>query len=228
MIKCLHCDYDIPSGLKYVLKQNICPACGRELLSPRDIRVVQSVEAKIYSDGPLAKILEEHKLTYDVSLFVFNEYLRPALEKRDEAAKRKADEAADEDAGNEGDVTETVEGSDEDVEFDPEAIKAEVKKEMMGEEDDPITDDDPDIEIDPEDMKYFPEADFSDESDRLARLKAQAKKGTGVARRRLADTGGATSFNAYDDGGDFENAGSGGAGRVQRSNRTGPSVKRVN
>jgi hypothetical protein len=71
MIQCNDCGFAVNETMKFALMQNICPSCGSALFSARDSSLISMIEAKLNSQKFSTSLNEE--LSYDISLFIFNE-----------------------------------------------------------------------------------------------------------------------------------------------------------
>lgn len=71
MIICSNCTFNVLDNMKYSIVKNICPACGKNLLSENDTRILDKLKRR-FAKAKFAAALNE-EILHDLSFFVYNE-----------------------------------------------------------------------------------------------------------------------------------------------------------
>lgn len=71
MIICSNCTFNVLDNMKYSIIKNICPACGKNLLSESDTKTLDKLKRR-FAKAKFASLLNE-EILHDLSFFVYNE-----------------------------------------------------------------------------------------------------------------------------------------------------------
>jgi len=179
-MQCGKCKFSVPSNMRFCLMKNMCPSCGSPLFSESDMNHLSMLQNRINTKG-FAKEMDQVQV-YDLALFIYGEikngYGRTILDEEVKKLTTNSSPPSEPEVpyNHEDDAPEAQSAPD-----DVTAIKLEVEEELR------------------EQIKANLELDNAvemgniyddDEDDKIARLKAQAKKHnkrkTGASVRRLS------------------------------------------
>ncbi len=159
-MQCANCGFSVPKALKFSIMKNLCPACGTALFTEKDISQIKAYNNKIKSQS-FAKDLNDVS-AYDCALFLFNEVQLALSNFNKEDIISEPIEIAEE--INEENLKEVAE---KEFEFDKEALKNEVLKEMSFKNK---------TYTEVDDSEYYEDDEPVDLSDRVSRLKRSYQK----------------------------------------------------
>ena len=73
MINCNNCKNSIKRSMKHSIKSNECPFCGSQILNNNDLAQCKKISFDLLNAG-----FKETDV-YDISIFIYNKYLKPDL-----------------------------------------------------------------------------------------------------------------------------------------------------
>lgn len=111
MINCNNCKNSIKRSMKHSVKSNECPFCGSQILNNNDLAQCKKISFDLLSAG-----FKETDV-YDISIFIYNKYLKPDLNEvsseEDESIYEEKEATSLEDDTAEGSVDEPLDSSKE-------------------------------------------------------------------------------------------------------------------
>lgn len=73
MILCKSCGFGVSETMRYALKSNACPSCGKTLFGDSHVQEMTSISRSIRSQSFSQSISDD--IIFDISLFILNNYL---------------------------------------------------------------------------------------------------------------------------------------------------------
>lgn len=73
MILCKSCGFGVSETMRYALKSNACPSCGKTLFGESHVQEMSAISRSIRSQSFSQSISDD--IIFDISLFILNNYL---------------------------------------------------------------------------------------------------------------------------------------------------------
>lgn len=73
MILCKSCGFGVSETMRYALKSNACPSCGKTLFGDKHVQEMSAISGRIRSQAFSQNISED--AIFDISLFIMDNYL---------------------------------------------------------------------------------------------------------------------------------------------------------
>lgn len=73
MILCKSCGFGVSETMRYALKSNACPSCGKTLFGDSHVQEMSAISRSIRSQSFSQSISDD--IIFDISLFILNNYM---------------------------------------------------------------------------------------------------------------------------------------------------------
>lgn len=90
MILCKSCGFGVLDTMRYALKSNACPSCGKTLFGDKHVQEMSAISGRIRSQAFSQALSDD--IVFDISLFILNNYLDPIASDEAGESERESSE----------------------------------------------------------------------------------------------------------------------------------------